>query len=65
MCAKTVEVEIDPNRVRSNEIAEIVGDFSKIRNETGWSPAIPLEKTLRDLLDYWRQKTKESSSINI
>jgi len=29
------------------------------------SPAIPLEKTLRDLLDYWRQKTKESSSINI
>jgi len=56
---KAVEIEIDPARVRSNEVAEIVGDSSKIRNETGWSPTIPLEKTARDLLDYWREKVKE------
>src|SRR4029077_6130670 len=56
---QAVEIEIDPARVRSNEVAEIVGDSSKIRNETGWSPTIPLEKTARDLLDYWREKVKE------
>jgi GDP-4-dehydro-6-deoxy-D-mannose reductase len=64
ICRKTVEIDIDPTLVRSNEVAEIVGDFSKIRIETGWSPEIPLESTIRDLMDYWREKVKESSSID-
>jgi GDP-4-dehydro-6-deoxy-D-mannose reductase len=63
ICGKTVEIEIDLARVRSNEVAEIVGDSSKIRNETGWSPRIPLEKTVRDLLDYWREKIKDTGSM--
>jgi GDP-4-dehydro-6-deoxy-D-mannose reductase len=63
ICGKTVEIEIDLARVRSNEVAEIVGDSSKIRNETGWSPRIPLEKTVRDLLDYWREKIKDAGSM--
>jgi len=63
ICGKTVEIEIDPARVRLNEIAEIVGDPSKIRSGTGWSPRIPLENTVRDLLDYWRGRLKETDSI--
>jgi GDP-4-dehydro-6-deoxy-D-mannose reductase len=53
-----VEIETDPARVRSNEVSLIFGDSTKIRRETGWSPQIPLEKTIRDLMDYWRVRIK-------
>lgn len=57
-----VEIETDPARLRSNEVSLIFGDPTKIRRETGWSPQIPLDKTIRDLLDYWRVKIKGTSS---
>jgi GDP-4-dehydro-6-deoxy-D-mannose reductase len=53
-----IEIDVDPARRRSNEVPQILGDFTKIRKETGWSPQIPLEKTIRDLMDYWREKIK-------
>lgn len=30
------------------------GDFSKLREATGWIPEIPLEQSLSELLDHWR-----------
>jgi GDP-4-dehydro-6-deoxy-D-mannose reductase len=48
-----VTVEVDADKVRSNEPARICGDARKIRSDTGWMPEIPLEKTVRDLFDYW------------
>jgi GDP-4-dehydro-6-deoxy-D-mannose reductase len=59
---RAVEIATDPERLRPDEVLQIVGDPTKIRAETGWSPQIPLEKTIRDLLDYWRQKIKGESS---
>jgi len=56
-----VEIETDPARLRCNEVSRILGDSTKIRTETGWSPQIPLEKTIRDLLDYWREQIKRGS----
>ena len=29
-------------------------DVSKFAAKTGWAPKIPLQTTLKDLLDYWR-----------
>ena len=58
----TIEINIDPARLRSNEISQILGDSTKIRTETGWNPQIPLEKTIQDLLDYWREKIKRARS---
>jgi GDP-4-dehydro-6-deoxy-D-mannose reductase len=57
-----VEIDTDPARLRCNEVSQIFGDSTKIRTETGWSPQIPLEKTIWDLLDYWREKIKCGSS---
>jgi GDP-4-dehydro-6-deoxy-D-mannose reductase len=57
-----VEIDTDPARLRCNEVSQILGDSTKIRTETGWSPQIPLEKTIWDLLDYWREKIKGGSS---
>jgi GDP-4-dehydro-6-deoxy-D-mannose reductase len=49
-----IEVVSDPTRLRPSDVPLLVGDFSKIRQQTGWKPAIPFDKTLKDLLDYWR-----------
>jgi GDP-4-dehydro-6-deoxy-D-mannose reductase len=50
-----VTVEPDPERFRPNDMPLLLGDGSRIRRDVGWQPEIPLERTLRDLLDYWRQ----------
>jgi GDP-4-dehydro-6-deoxy-D-mannose reductase len=49
-----VSVETDPNRLRPNDRAVLLGDPSRIRRDTGWQPVVPLSQTLGDLLDYWR-----------
>ena len=54
--SKEVSVEQDPEKLRKVDIPYLVGDSSKIRAETGWEPKISLEKTLADLLDYWRAR---------
>ena len=48
-----VEILRDPKRSRREEIAEIRGDASLLRQATGWEPKIPIEQTLRDILSYW------------
>lgn len=51
-----VEVQVDPDRLRPSDVEILLGDFSKFKADTGWEPSIPLEQTLRDTLDFWRQK---------
>ena len=50
-----VTVKVDPARYRPNDVPVLLGDPSRLRDELGWTPAIPLDRTLDDLLDYWRQ----------
>jgi len=33
-----------------------VGSCAKLRDATGWKPEIPLEQTLREILDFWREQ---------
>lgn len=49
-----VKVETDPERLRPSDVEILIGDSSKFRADTGWEPLIPFEKTLTDLLEYWR-----------
>jgi GDP-4-dehydro-6-deoxy-D-mannose reductase len=49
-----VAVRIDPARYRPNDAPLLLGDPSRVREELGWTPEIPIEQTLDDLLDYWR-----------
>ncbi len=51
-----VSVETDPARVRAVDTSFQRGDCSRIRELVGWSPRIPLEKTLSDVMDFWREK---------
>ncbi len=57
-----VKVEIDPSRVRSTDPPVIVGNAAKLRRATGWTPTIPMSRTLADLLNWWRAKLVHPSS---
>ena len=56
MSKKEIEVRVDPQRLRPSDVEILLGDCSKFRKATGWKPTIPFEKTLKDLLDYWRER---------
>jgi GDP-4-dehydro-6-deoxy-D-mannose reductase len=43
--------EADPELMRSADIPHLVGDYSKLRAATGWSPRRSLDDTLRDVLN--------------
>lgn len=53
-----IRIEVDPNRLRPSDVPILLGDYTKFNKLTGWKPEIPFEKTLEDLLDYWRGYTK-------
>lgn len=57
-----VAVEIDPARYRPNDAPLVVGDAGLLREETGWQPAIPFERTIDDLLQFWREATRHDPS---
>ncbi|MFZ2053917.1 MAG: GDP-mannose 4,6-dehydratase [Candidatus Aminicenantales bacterium] len=51
-----VRIEVDPKRLRPSDVPILLADSSKFVSLTGWKPRIPFEQTLRDLLDYWRER---------
>jgi GDP-4-dehydro-6-deoxy-D-mannose reductase len=57
----SIRIEIDPDRLRPSDNPIIAGDRSRILTETGWQPRIPIDRTLEDLLDYWRRQTLRPS----
>ena len=59
---RSIEIEIDPSRLRPSDNPVVAGDHSRISAETGWTPEIPIERTLDDLLNYWRHETARAST---
>jgi GDP-4-dehydro-6-deoxy-D-mannose reductase len=53
-----VEIVQDPQRIRPSDEPIIQGDNSKFREKTGWRPEISLDNSLKDLLNYWRERLK-------
>lgn len=49
-----IKIIIDKNKLRPSDIPIIEADISKVRNHTGWVPEIPIETTIKNTLDYWR-----------
>ena len=50
------KVKQDPKRMRPSDVPILYGDNRKFVQETGWKNEIPFEVTLKDLLNYWRNK---------
>jgi GDP-4-dehydro-6-deoxy-D-mannose reductase len=53
-----IDVRVDPSRLRPSDVPILRGSAEKIQQSLGWRPRIPLEQTLDDLLEYWRQRTR-------
>lgn len=51
-----IEVRADPERLRPNEIPLASGDASKARERLNWTPLVPFEQTIADVLEYWRRQ---------
>lgn len=49
-----IRVEVDPEKLRPVDVPIIEADTTKIYKETGWQPKIPLEQTIRETLEFWR-----------
>lgn len=53
-----VRVETDPARLRPSDNPVVLGSHARITADTGWTPLIPIERTLADLLEYWRERLR-------
>lgn len=52
-----IRIKKDPARFRPADLPQLLGSNRKFCRATGWRPVVPLDKTLRDLLDHWRDRT--------
>jgi GDP-4-dehydro-6-deoxy-D-mannose reductase len=50
-----VAIKPDPARYRPNDLPLLAGDPGRIQRELGWTADVPIERTVDDLLDYWRR----------
>ena len=57
-----VQITVDPERFRPHDRPMLVGDASRLRTATGWEPAIPFDRTLDDLLEYWRGAVRDGAA---
>jgi len=56
----SVEVRVDKDRLRPSDVPALVGDPARLREATGWQPRVPLEDSLRELLQDWRERVSAS-----
>lgn len=56
---KNIKIEVDPDRLRPIDADLQVPNTEKFFTHTGWRAEIPFEKTIHDLLEYWRGKVQK------
>jgi GDPmannose 4,6-dehydratase len=62
-CKVKIRLEVDPERLRPLDADLQVPDSAKFRRHTGWTPEIPFERTMIDLLDYWRGRVRRRGTF--
>lgn len=58
-----IKVEIDPKRLRPIDADLQIPDCRKFQAHTGWKAEISFEKTMTDLLNYWRERVKNGTEF--
>lgn len=58
----TIEVVQDPERTRRVEVPSMVADCTRMAGHTGWQTHIPFERSLSDVLDYWREQVRSGAT---
>ena len=55
---QNIEIVTDVSRLRPIDADLQIPNTNKFKNHTGWEVEIPFERTMDDLLEYWRNKIK-------
>ncbi len=58
-----LKIETDPERLRPIDAGLQIPDCNKFKSYTGWEPQISYEKTMHDLLDYWRERVNKGHAF--
>ena len=58
---ENLRIEVDKERLRPIDADLQVPNTTKFRTHTGWEPKITYEKTIRDLLDFWRNQVAKNN----
>ncbi|RME58842.1 MAG: NAD-dependent epimerase/dehydratase family protein [Candidatus Dadabacteria bacterium] len=53
-----VEVVEDPALFRRVDLPRVEGSYKKAERDFGWKPVVPLEQSLRDLYNYWKEQVR-------
>lgn len=53
-----IAIQEDPARLRPSDVPVLIGDAGKLIRRTGWRPEIPIEQSLADTLDFWRERVR-------
>ena len=61
LSTRQVEVTVDPARLRAVDLPRLVADAGKLHAAVGWTPSIPIERTLADMLADWRRRLADSA----
>lgn len=59
---KNIKISVDKSRLRPIDADLQIPDTTKFRNHTGWKPKYTFEKTMSDLLDFWREKINKTGA---
>ena len=60
---KNIKIKKDPKRIRPIDADLQIPDTRKFMNHTGWKPKISFHQSMKDLLNYWRNKIKVEKNI--
>ena len=58
-----IRIEQEKERLRPIDADLQVPDCKKFKEHTGWQPSYSFEKTMGDLLDYWRDRINRGESF--
>jgi GDP-4-dehydro-6-deoxy-D-mannose reductase len=54
MISKPIRIATQAERLRPHDLAVLAGSNQRFRDRSGWTAAIPLARTLGDLVGYWK-----------
>jgi GDP-4-dehydro-6-deoxy-D-mannose reductase len=64
LSSRPVHISARRQRLRPGDVPILYGSNRKLRRATGWKPAYNIDKTLRDLFDYWKTACREDRMEN-
>lgn len=56
------QLHIEKELLRPTDERIIVGDVEKLKRETGWEQKVGLEQTVKEMLEYWKNKYKRQGA---